>query len=355
MIASNKTSGSIPADASRFLELDVFRGVAALSVLIYHYTQRFDELYGHASGVVLFSAGKYGVDLFFMISGFVIFMTLMRTRRGLDFVASRFSRLFPAYWAAVVLTFCIVAGVGLPGREITSLQALINFSMLQEFFFVPSVDSVYWTLALELSFYAVMFAFYQAHLLARIDAICFGWMVFVIGNALLSQHFGLQLPARLQLILLTHYAHLFAAGIILYLVKHQGMTLLRGIMLVGCVLTQWYLTGPTAALYTGVALVCLLAATQGWLHMLTIKPLIFFGTISYSLYLLHQNIGYIVLRAWYAQGLSPMLGIIIATLVAIGLASGVTYFIEQPAMQMLRQQYRRFQERKRLHLAELSS
>src|ERR1700686_2691801 len=114
------------------LQLDVLLGIAALMVLLFHYTERFHELYGHAPGMVLFTIGRQGVDLFFIISGFVIFMTIEKTRRGLDFVVSRFSRLFPAYWIAVSLTFFIVHVAGLPGREVTPSAALANLSMLAE-------------------------------------------------------------------------------------------------------------------------------------------------------------------------------------------------------------------------------
>lgn len=83
----------------RLVEVDALRGVAALAVVLFHYTTRFTDLF--QPGVppaVSFPGGHYGVNLFFIISGFVIFMTLEKTARPLDFVVSRFSRLFPAYW-----------------------------------------------------------------------------------------------------------------------------------------------------------------------------------------------------------------------------------------------------------------
>jgi len=87
----------------RLAQLDALRGVAALLVVGFHYTTRFDQLYGHAGEPLLsLPWGHYGVNLFFMISGFVIFMTLERTQRATDFVVSRFSRLYPAYWGALL-------------------------------------------------------------------------------------------------------------------------------------------------------------------------------------------------------------------------------------------------------------
>jgi peptidoglycan/LPS O-acetylase OafA/YrhL len=71
------------------------------------------------------------VNLFFIVSGYVIFMTLHRTREPMDFVVSRFSRLFPAYWAAVVLTFLVTTLLGLPGKQVAVAQALVNLLALR--------------------------------------------------------------------------------------------------------------------------------------------------------------------------------------------------------------------------------
>jgi peptidoglycan/LPS O-acetylase OafA/YrhL len=81
---------------TRLLELDVFRGLAALAVVLFHYTTVYERTYDHHDEMLFdFSLGHYGVQLFFIISGFVIFMTLNRTKSALDFVVSRFSRLYP--------------------------------------------------------------------------------------------------------------------------------------------------------------------------------------------------------------------------------------------------------------------
>ena len=96
--------------SARVVELDALRGIAAVAVVAYHYTTRYAEQIGHAGGLPLSIAfGNYGVQLFFLISGFVIFMTLERTRSAMDFVVSRFSRLFPAYWAAMAITAAVIA------------------------------------------------------------------------------------------------------------------------------------------------------------------------------------------------------------------------------------------------------
>lgn len=87
----------------RLAALDGLRFVAAAAVMFFHYTSAEKLLWGNPSRLefpginVVTRYGYLGVELFFIISGFVIPMTAYG-RTTEDFVASRFSRLFPAYW-----------------------------------------------------------------------------------------------------------------------------------------------------------------------------------------------------------------------------------------------------------------
>jgi peptidoglycan/LPS O-acetylase OafA/YrhL len=79
--------------------------------------------------------------------------------------------------------------------------------------------------------------------------------------------------------------------------------------LIGCILMQWYTQGSMAGIVAVISIAGVFAATRSWLRWLEVRPLLFLGTISYSLYLIHQNIGYVVLRACYARGFNNYLGI----------------------------------------------
>ena len=68
--------------------------------------------------------------------------------------------------------------------------------------------------------------------------------------------------------------------------------------------------------------------------------LAYFGTISYTLYLLHENIGWVVIRESLARGLSFDASIGVALAVTVSLASLVTFAVERPAMSWIRQAYR---------------
>src|SRR6266850_251206 len=152
----------------RVFELDVLRGLAVVAVMLYHYTARYAQLYPNSPpAAVTLPFGFFGVEFFFCISGFVIFMTLDRTRRPMDFVVSRVSRLWPAYLSAMTVTFCAVHLIGLPGREVSATQALANVTMLGELLHVPLVDPAYWSLQVELIFYCWMLLAYAAGVLPR--------------------------------------------------------------------------------------------------------------------------------------------------------------------------------------------
>jgi peptidoglycan/LPS O-acetylase OafA/YrhL len=158
--------------SKRLLELDALRGIAALMVVFYHYFYHYNELYGHQSIPVSWSfVGRLGVALFFIISGFVIFWTLSRTEKPLDFIVSRFSRLYPVYWFTIALSFLAVFCFGLPGREVSLRDAALNTLMFHEYLHVPHVDGVYWSLTVELSFYFWIFGLYLIGKLSKIESI----------------------------------------------------------------------------------------------------------------------------------------------------------------------------------------
>ena len=153
----------------RLSQVDALRGLAALAVILFHFTTRFTDLYRPELQLsVAFPYGHFGVNLFFIVSGFVIFMTLENTTYPMDFVVSRFSRLFPSYWSAIILTFLVTHLLGLPGKLVDLWPALANFFMMHSIFGVPHVDGVYWTLEVEMLFYIGMFLLFRLRWLNHI-------------------------------------------------------------------------------------------------------------------------------------------------------------------------------------------
>lgn len=332
------------AAAPRLVEVDALRGLAALSVLLFHYTTRFLELYAPSGAPSLaFPHGHYGVNLFFVISGFVIFMTLERTRTGIDFVVSRFSRLFPVYWVAIALTFAVTSSFGLPGKEVTALQALGNVVMLHGFARIPHVDGVYWTLEVELLFYAIMLLLMLRGRLARVHLLLWALLALRLAYHLSATWFGIDLPWTLSRLLILTYIPWFALGICVYLAT-QGRSAADGrawrptaLAALAClaVVDHWGL-----AVLAAVLALLVWAAATGRLPWLAHPVLVFFGTISYPLYLVHENIGWVVQRAVLARALPFDVSVLVAFGVSVALATLLTRTVEQPAMRAIRSRYR---------------
>ncbi|MBK7673476.1 MAG: hypothetical protein IPJ27_01170 [Candidatus Accumulibacter sp.] len=125
--------------------------------------------------------GRFGAELFFMISGFLIFMSLSKVRSGFkglqDFAIARFSRLYPASWAVMCVTFLIALLFGLPGRSVEISDLPANATMLPSILRTPMVDEVYRTLEKELFFYFWMAAPLLAGALKNLRSILLMWML----------------------------------------------------------------------------------------------------------------------------------------------------------------------------------
>jgi peptidoglycan/LPS O-acetylase OafA/YrhL len=310
-------------------------------VVLFHYTGHVRRYMGGAAAMPLnVSLGHYGVELFFIISGFVILMTLERSRTWRDFAFSRISRLYPAYWAAVTFTV-VVAWVGRKPHRLWLGGFLTNLTMLQKFIGWPDLDEVYWSLAVELGFYALMLAIFAAGGLARVEMFSVGWLAVALGVPPLATSLGLPLPQWLRLLMVATYAPLFIAGMVLYRARSSGFTAARTALLVTCVGAEFVALGVETGVVVTVFVLCLVAAVLGHLQRLCVRPLLWLGAISFPLYLLHRNNGYLLMDNLYAIGVPPAICMAVAIAASLALASAFTYGIERPAMTQLRRWYRR--------------
>lgn len=328
----------------RMLELDSLRGLAAIVVVLYHYIDRYAETVGHV-GEPLFWVpwGTNGVRLFFIISGFVIFMTLDRTRRPLDFVVSRFARLYPAYWAALTLTATVVVLAPAAGFAPTAFQVLVNTTMWQSLFLVRDVEGAYWTLYVELCFYVVMFVLFAAGQLKRIErwlAVALGvvW-VFWLGQHLhgefgwswrLTATFGRVIPE----------IPFFVIGICLYRIQRAVRVDPSIWFMLAALVTIALQKEPLDAATALVGVAAFAFIFAGKAAVLRLPLFIWLGTISYSLYLIHNYAGRSLILVLQQAGWSANASILLVTALALGTATLLTYLIERPAQRAIRRWHR---------------
>jgi peptidoglycan/LPS O-acetylase OafA/YrhL len=305
---------------SRYYEIDLLRFVAAMAVVLYHLAYRGYHA-GHISPVEYPTLGrvcKYGylgVELFFLISGYVILHSAQGKTLG-QFFVSRVQRLYPAYWVACTLCFVMVRlfrtvyGEGnWPSIFDVSLRAYCyNLTMLQTFFGVPDVDGTYWTLAVEISFYFLVSLLLAFEWLRHLVPVLVGWLVYcsLVGPTDSAGPFGWLFFPR--------YAPFFIGGMLLFLLqtsqiarcKLWGLLLwayglswqvVRADTLEKSVFFHEHFSLPVVVIIlTGCYGLLLLIVTRR-LRIGEAKWLAVAGSLTYPIYLLHHNMGYLVLQS----------------------------------------------------------
>lgn len=319
----------------RLQELDALRGLAALAVVLFHYTTRYDELFGHEKqGYLNFSYGHLGVNLFFMISGFVIFMTLLRTKSIGEFAKKRALRLYPAYIVAVIVTFVAVKIYGLEGRGVSLFEAIFNLTMLQGFIpGVDHVDGVYWSLAVEMTFYIMAGLAIFFCLRKHVFKLVVGWLIIsILLQVLIIAFDGSIIAKLLSFYSIVSYSHLFIAGIMFYLIREKAEVKYY-LVLAGCLISQFAFNDLISSVITISFFAVFYFMIHDKMKFLNTRLLTFLGAISYSWYLIHQNLGYIVLDYIEGIGLVHEVFLVIPLLGSIVLATILTYYVEKPILE----------------------
>ena len=144
------------------------------------------------------------------------------------FVVSRFVRLYPAFWICCSLTFVIAVMLG-GGRDHPSAnQICVNMTMLSGFVGVPPIDGVYWSLFVELKFYALVALVLVFGKIRSAELLLLIWLAATI----LIEAFNL---GKLRYLLITDFSAYFIAGATLFLVWSRGLSPTR----IGVTLAAW--------------------------------------------------------------------------------------------------------------------
>lgn len=313
---------------NRISELDSLRAIAAISVMFFHYTFGFN----HADTHTLFHNGFMGVELFFVISGFVIFMTLQNVATTKQFVVSRFARLYPAYWFSVILSYILFSIPVIfstqvqPNFKVSTIlfdRFLVNLSMIQSYFGIEHIDGAYWTLSVELAFYIVMLLVFAAKKMKYIELV--GWAYVVLL-------FVLHRFIKVVQIDYFRYGLYFLAGIIFYNLYDKGFQYKKFsqyiLLLVTLIfnLRYFYHSLIEQLIVILIYLIfCLLSFRK--LEWFRFAPLVFLGQISYSMYLLHENIGSVVFNMLDYFEIENMLIKIITSFLIVAFLSYFSYYL----------------------------
>ncbi|WEB42895.1 acyltransferase [Streptomyces yunnanensis] len=340
---------------NRLAVLDGLRLLAALMVVFYHYVA-LARPWGHSTDTIFPTAhrlaqyGWLGVEVFFLISGFVICMSVWGRTVG-EFAVSRLTRLFPAYWVGILVTVLVVK----MWPEVASLRGwdtvITNLTMLQGGNNTPNVDPVYWTLFVELKFYLIMVVVVLFGVTYRNCLILCG--VWTAAAALAP----VMNTPLLTAFAMPQYAPFFIAGIAFYLMRRfRPNAILWAIVILQLLLAQRYIDYRLAtnlgraavdALPTWPARFLIIAAfavvgaiALGAFDRIQWKWLTTAGALTYPLYVIHMNIGMTLIHHYRNRIPAPVL---VASVVALMLVAAwlIHRFVERPLGTWLRTTMRR--------------
>lgn len=322
----------------RIGSLDLLRLVSALAVVAFHYLFRGAQgstpyLHaGYPGAEAMAIWGYLGLNLFFLISGFVIAWSA----EGRDFKAfaiARFSRLYPGFIACMSVTFVVLALAGDPAFPVTLMQYAANLAMVAPAFGQPFMDGVYWTIILELVFYGWVSVAILTGLFSRARLFLVAlWLAVSMAN---EYWLG---SGALRMLLITEYAPFFAGGILAHHIISRGRTAEALLLAAVAFLTAlthmkgmqgWMLAHYGVALSDrqlvagGIALhVAFWFAIAARGRIPSTPLVIMLGGLTYPLYLLHQNIGYVAI-----DRLAPHVGHALAPAAALGLVATLSWAV----------------------------
>lgn len=343
--------------APRLRALDGLRLLAALMVAAYHYGGRdgeISEAWGTSTKQQFptlhewFAYGCLGVQVFFVISGFVICMSGWG-RPLRSFFVSRATRLLPAYWAAVILVTVVFALPVVAYEAVSPSDALVNLTMLQQPLGVDRVLGVCWTLWAEVRFYALfaLCVVLPGATRQRVIMFCACWTL----AAVIAQSANEPL---LDVVLMPEYAPFFVGGIGLYLVHRDRRDAYAwGIVAVSWLIGQhyavrglWHAPNPDFFSYRtsfGIVLVVTLgfvavaAIALGRLNRINWRWLTVAGALTYPFYLVHEHLGWVVIQGLHRGAGLPSAVTFALTVLSMLLLAWLLYrCVEKPLTPRLR-------------------
>ena len=298
---------------NRFEYIDALRVVGAASVISFHY---FSNGISNGSvtsiGLTPFSEiakyGYLGVQLFFVVSGYLILMSTNRS--AWEFAKGRVKRIYPLYWMAIILITAITYLPTLSKNQPDFLQILASITMFPTAFDQGWIDGAHWFMLIEIQFYLLIFVLLKLRAGKHLPTIFPIWAIVI----LIWYVFDLN---RFNIWYLYGPFSFICGGAIIYSIKQSGWNLLRVVGLIAAItgglysrlgsldyLSEIRNTQYSATVVTVIVLIIfglLLLTLLPKISNMHIPGAVFLGAITYPLFLIHGRLGYMALERFATE------------------------------------------------------
>lgn len=345
-------------DSSRVQALDLLRLVAVAAVVLYHFGFWGPASHGlpQVAFPLMASFARYGflgVPAFFIISGFVIAYSA-QGRTAAAFAIARFSRIYPTFVLCMTLTFLAILILGAPHFDATFAQWFANLFVAAPALGQQYMDTSYWSLVIEIVFYAWVAALMAVGLFPRrIDTIILIWLAITFANEL-----TIDAPV-VEKLFIADDSGFFAVGLLIYeFYRGRRDARLYGlfILAVGTAVFQAVHKLERLRIHTGgmfderiVAAICLVSiavvflATRVRRVPLSAEIVVAVGGLTYPLYLLHMQMGYV----FYTATQPDHAGLAVVTIISATtlLSWAIWRYVERPAQRLAKDHLTRYAAR----------
>ncbi|WP_333822669.1 acyltransferase family protein [Pinisolibacter sp.] len=360
---SRQAPPSTRSGAGRIKYIDGLRGLAIAMVILYHSYSRWPESYPYGDkfvGSYLTDTKVVGVQLFFIISGFVILMTLSAASRFTTFLYRRWLRLFPAM---VVCSAIVLATVDFfperPGGALAPTDLIPGLSLLGEHvvnfvtrnaFSVKSLEGSFWSLYVEFRFYLFFgFMYFFIGRRAAIASLLAAYVLYQISVVTTEVGSSLYVAAAAEFDGKVHLRKLlsffgfeyyiwFFAGALYFEYLRSERRWLLAVAAISSVVGALASSQPLAA-DIFICLVFFAASTSSFVRGILSTPVLqVIGFVSYPLYLIHENmvVATIVKVGRIAPWMPPVLVPILPIALTVAIAFVVARWVEPVAKSVVR-------------------